>query len=212
MGWTWYHATHYKNGKIDRKAECDAYFNEGLNAGWYRIEKSALVGTVYYAAIRKLRRFVPGTNGKETEAIPESEQTVFGVVFLTGTNVKDYYSFGYKDMDESMCPFYFDCPAGIIKLLSPTDNESANEWRERCRSRAAEKKAAKSDPDSLENLPIGSVIKCGETELVKCEPMAQFKRPFWKVKGEWKYFQKKQITFKGYEVLFRNLNPGCYTV
>ena len=33
MGWTGCHATHYKrNGDIDRKAECDGYFLEGLNA------------------------------------------------------------------------------------------------------------------------------------------------------------------------------------
>lgn len=24
MGWTSYHATHYKRGRVDRKAECDA--------------------------------------------------------------------------------------------------------------------------------------------------------------------------------------------
>lgn len=40
MGWTSYHATYYKNGKVDRKAECDAYFMEGLNTGWYRVIKS----------------------------------------------------------------------------------------------------------------------------------------------------------------------------
>ena len=28
MGWTSYAATHYKNGKIDRKAECDNIFND----------------------------------------------------------------------------------------------------------------------------------------------------------------------------------------
>lgn len=58
MGWTSYHATHYKkNGTIDRKAECDAYFMDGLNAGHYRVVKSALVGSVYYAAIETLKRY-----------------------------------------------------------------------------------------------------------------------------------------------------------
>ena len=27
MGWTSYHASFYKNGKIDRKAECDSIMN-----------------------------------------------------------------------------------------------------------------------------------------------------------------------------------------
>lgn len=28
MGWTEYRASYFKSGKIDRKAECDAYFLE----------------------------------------------------------------------------------------------------------------------------------------------------------------------------------------
>jgi len=109
MGWTYQHATYYKNGKIDRKAECDAYFTES-NAGWYKVEKSALVGKVYYAAIRRLRGF-------------------------------------------------------------------------------------------LENLPIGTVIKCCETELVKSNPAGQFKKPFWRVKGKWAYYQKKVIQARGFEII-----------
>ena len=55
MGWTSYHATYYKrNGSIDRKAECDAYFLEGLNRGHYEVLKSAVVGSVCYAAVRNL--------------------------------------------------------------------------------------------------------------------------------------------------------------
>lgn len=44
MGWTGYYATHYKNGKIDRKAECDAYFMEGLNRGNFKVLKSTMKG------------------------------------------------------------------------------------------------------------------------------------------------------------------------
>ena len=36
MGWTGYYPTHFNSGgKINRKAECDAYFTEGLNQGFY---------------------------------------------------------------------------------------------------------------------------------------------------------------------------------
>lgn len=38
----------------------------------------------------------------------------------------------YKDMDESMEPFYYNCPAEIINMLSPTDNEHAKTWRLKC--------------------------------------------------------------------------------
>ena len=45
MGWTWQKASHYyPNGNIYRKAECDAYFTEGLNEGQYEILKSTMVG------------------------------------------------------------------------------------------------------------------------------------------------------------------------
>ena len=57
MGWTGQHATHYKRGTVDRKAECDAYFMEGLNAGFYNVLKSALVGSVYYAAVQNVKRY-----------------------------------------------------------------------------------------------------------------------------------------------------------
>ena len=47
MGWTWQKASHYyPNGNIYRKAECDAYFTEGLNEGQYEILKSTMVGGV----------------------------------------------------------------------------------------------------------------------------------------------------------------------
>ena len=46
MGWTSYHASFYKNGKIDRKAECDSIMNCDMvgNKGRYEVLKSAMVG------------------------------------------------------------------------------------------------------------------------------------------------------------------------
>ena len=55
MGWTEYIATHITpKGQIDRKKECDAYFLEGLNRGFYEVVKSRMVGSVYYAAVTPL--------------------------------------------------------------------------------------------------------------------------------------------------------------
>lgn len=186
MGWTAYRATHYNaRGRVNRKAECDGYFEEGLNRGHYKVMKSAMKGSVYYGAIKKLVRYVgKGEDGKSIyEPLPETEQKVFGVVFLTSVDSKDYYNFAYKDMDESMGPFYFDCPKSILDLLSPTDDKDALAWREKCRERIAKEK----EGCSLSKLPIGSVIRFlrgnGETsivmELVKHPAAYQFKRPFW---------------------------------
>lgn len=47
MGWTSYHASFYKNGKIDRKAECDSIMNCDMvgNKGRYEVLKSAMAKT-----------------------------------------------------------------------------------------------------------------------------------------------------------------------
>lgn len=157
MGWTSYHAGHYKNGKIDRKAECDAYFLEGLNRGHFDVLKSAMVGSTYYAAIKPLKK----SGGKDDNGnyiyvdIPAAEQEVIAVVFLTSTDVKDYFNFSYKDMSETMGPYERDCPKGILDLLTPTENELAKEWRKDCYENLKKKR----DPNNLSNLPVGSVIK-----------------------------------------------------
>ena len=159
MGWTSYHAEHYKNGKIDRKAECDAYFLEGLNRGFYEVPKSAMVGSTYYAAVKPLKK----SGGKDENGnyiyvdIPKEEQRIFAVVFLTSTNMKDYFNFSYKDMDETCGPCHNECPKSILDLLSPIDNEYANEWRKACYKYHEEKKKYKTI--SMSRLPVGSVIK-----------------------------------------------------
>lgn len=157
MGWTGQHATHYKNGKIDRKAECDAYFMEDLNKGHFNVLKSSMVGSTYYAAVQRVVKYIgKGENGEEIyESLPENERTTFGAVFLTSTDAKDYFNFSYKDMDESMGPGHCDCPKSILDLLSPTNDEYANEWRKACYENLTKKK----NPNGLNKLPVGTVIK-----------------------------------------------------
>ena len=155
MGWTSYHATYYKKGKIDRKAECDAYWTEGLNRGYYNVLKSAMVGSTYYAAIQPLKKNVEKNERGENiyEDIPENEREVFAVIFLTSTDIKQYFNFAYKPMDETVGPYQYDCPKGILDLLTPTDNEYAKEWRKKCYEKHEKKK------NSIGKLPIGTKIK-----------------------------------------------------
>ena len=155
MGWTSYHATHYKNGKVDRKAECDAYFLEGLNRGHYEVVKSVMHGAIYYAAVKHLVKYVgrDGDGKSIYEPLPKEDQITFAAVFVTSVDNNDYYNFSYKDMEESMGPCYYDCPISILNMLSPTDSEFANNWRETCRQKA------KGANKLLRNLPIGARIK-----------------------------------------------------
>ena len=157
MGWTSYHATHYKNGKIDRKAECDAYWLEGLNRGHFEVLKSRMVGTVYYAAVKPLKRRVASDDRwfDEYVDIPKEEQYVFAAITLTSVDSKSYYNFSYKDMDETCGPCYNDCPKSILDLLTPTNSELAKQWRQACYDNTK----AKKNPNSLNKLPIGTVIQ-----------------------------------------------------
>ena len=149
MGWTGTHATFYKKGSIDRKTECDAIFSD------YEIIKSSMRGTIYYAAMQhKQRRNDEG----QIEEIPQEERTTFAVVVATQTDIKDYFNFYYKDMDETMGPNYYDCPLSILKLLSDTDHKWAIEWRQKCYETHEKKKRERNNPDALNNLPIGSTI------------------------------------------------------
>lgn len=179
MGWTSFNAEFYKrNGQIDRKKEMDKRYEQEEHDGsdfkggichypQFKVLKSAMIGRIYYAAVEI-------TNSKE------NTREVFGAVAITCTNMKDYYNFSYKDMEETMEPYYYDCPKGILDLLTPTDNENANTWRKKCRNKLKLKKERK----TISTLPVGSIIKFkrynGEiVELIKHEPAYQYSRSFW---------------------------------
>lgn len=111
MGWTGTNAEFYKNGKVDRKKEIDHYLGEE------NVLESSMVGSTYFAAMRGC--------GKEKDI-------VFGVVCLTSVDNSDYYNFNYKLMDETEGPGIYNCPLKILKLLTPTTSEFANNWRNNC--------------------------------------------------------------------------------
>lgn len=203
MGWTGYHATHYKwIGKginrrytVDRKAECDAYWEEGLNRGHFEVVKSTIKGSVYYAAVKPLKKCI-GKNEKgeyQYTDIPLSEQKIFGVVFLTSIDSKDYYNFSYKDMDETVGPHYYDCPKSILDILSPTDSEYAKKWREKCYKQIEKNKA-------LNNLPEDTIIEVimpwetnyyKEGDIVQLQKIKWGKRFKWFVKNRSVYFTQE---------------------
>lgn len=161
MGWTSYHATRFKEVKrgrkstmvVDVKREMDEeIFREWETSnGNCKLIKSTMYGSTYYGAIQKTNN-----NTKESE--------VFAVVVLTSVENHKYFNLSYKDMDETEHPFYYDCPESILKLLTPTDNENANIWREKCRKRSKDKKVlAKHEPIILTvKFPLLSGHKPGD--------------------------------------------------
>ena len=168
MGWTTYTAYNYKNGKVDRKKECDTLIDDKF----FKIIKSRMVGSTYYAAVEDI----------------ETKQ-VFAVICLTSTNINDGSNFGYKIMDESWEPFYYDCPKSILNLLTETTDKNALEWRRKC--------LEKQNKPKLSDLEVGTIIrfKLGDRviELQKQAPAFQFKSNWWKYTDRNCYFSKKDI-------------------
>lgn len=62
-------------------------------------------------------------------AVRDDDGEVWAFVALTSRGGGGY---GYKEMEESMGPCAVHAPARVLRALTPTDNEAANDWREAC--------------------------------------------------------------------------------
>ena len=140
MGWVTVMASHLKQNWTDDRFTVDRLKEvydmwENKNDGKTHVLKISLVGSVVYGAI---------------QVVATGE--VVGLVVLTSTKGEE---FSYKDMDETCGPNYWDCPLSILKLLTPTTNENAMDWRKRCyvQAKMKQKKA------KLSAMPVGTVIE-----------------------------------------------------
>lgn len=127
MGWTFHYDT-----PVSIKAEIDRMINWANAGDSNRVLKSAMVGSTYYAAV---------------EIIRGGKRQVSAAIFLTTRNRGEW---GYKDMDETMGPVASKCPKSILDLLTPTDSEWANQWRERCRKNLLKTKVKFKSGDVVE--------------------------------------------------------------
>jgi hypothetical protein len=116
MGWT---SLEKRHGQSLR----EFFQNELFTSGTQTILASATTPGVFYAAVR-------------SEKTGEVWALVCLVKYANGR-----YNFSYKDMDEGMGPCEAGAPARILDLLTPTDSQYANEWRQRCRKTAERKEA-----------------------------------------------------------------------
>jgi hypothetical protein len=70
---------------------------------------------------------------------------------LLGVSDKQH---GYKDMDETMGPYYYDCPAAWLDMCTAPLNEYSRAWRETVRVHAARK-------SERQRLVSGTVVQYG---------------------------------------------------
>ncbi len=115
MGWTYVHKpSHQKASDFLR----EHFSGEG--------EKTTF--KVLDVAIKNLRTAYMAVEVVEKTS---GNREVFAMVCLLHYT-KGFNNFGYKDMEESMGPYERECPERILKLLTPTDNQHAQEWRKDC--------------------------------------------------------------------------------
>lgn len=90
------------------------------------------------------RRFV-GNTLYTVNAYEQANGTVikYACVYLLKGRSNTRYGWGYKDMDETMHPYYYDFPVSWLDLLSPTDSENAKAWRQAVRERAERERRIK---------------------------------------------------------------------
>lgn len=124
MGWTFI----YKSpDKKPRELLTEIFTWEGKNGVYHRVLDCAVVHfQEAYLAI------------ESGDAAGPKE--VFAAICLIQHNHHDYYNFGYKDMDETEHPYYYNCPERILKKLTPTNSELAQEWRNKCWERIRARK------------------------------------------------------------------------
>jgi len=192
MGWTSYTADHYKNNMVDRVKECESILTSESETGikWQPLKISAKGSTVYAAV-------------KRTE--PDGHFNIYAEVILTKVSMKHWDNFCYKEIDETSGPCERNCPVSILKLLTPTDNETANKWRNDCYLNAEMEATRRKDENALNNLPVGSTVEFHigeETIRVTKINVAYRKRPIWYDGFRYRY-RPSLINGCGYTVIKR---------
>jgi len=69
------------------------------------------------------------------------------------------YHWGYKPIEESMGPYYFDCPVSYLDEADATTSQSAIEWRAEVRRLAAIRSSIKPKVGEVWSLTNGCTVK-----------------------------------------------------
>ena len=84
-------------------------------------------------------------------------------------------TYGHKDMDESVHPYYYDCPKSWLKIVAGEEapSEGSQKWRDTARAQQAKPKAP--EPES------GRVITCNGQQYTLLEKIPRTRQ--WRVQG-----------------------------
>lgn len=114
MGWTG--ITNNFNTREEIKTFIDSEYTWQTEEYRNEVIKSSLIGNTWYGAIKK-------TNKKTKEI------EVWAGICLISIKKKEFW---YKNMDETVGPYKYECPINILNLLTETKYEFAKQWRQNC--------------------------------------------------------------------------------
>ena len=113
---------------IDNYLTWDSHDKE--TGGKHTVLATALIGMrEFYAAVEHVKA--------------DGTREVWAAVLKVNWYPRDHYNCCVKTMSEFEGPYYHNCPEKILKLLTPTDSEWANTWREKCWANVNRKKVAR---------------------------------------------------------------------
>jgi len=116
MGWTFYP----KPANV--KADLERNLTWTDSNGSRRVLKSGIVArNEFYAAVEHVA--------------PDGTRKVWAAAHILkfAPSAADGYTFGVKEQSEDMGPYIARCPESILELLTPTESDWANKWRQQCR-------------------------------------------------------------------------------
>ena len=111
MGWNYLHVT--KGTKVEEIFKKEFEYTNETKGSYTKVIACKSTPTEAYLAI--------DCNGD-----------VYGLVCLINRRKNEYCNFGYKSIDEYSHPYYYNTPKSILDLLTPTLDDNANTWREKC--------------------------------------------------------------------------------
>ena len=115
----------------ESKDEVLEIIRKDLRQAGYEVMGEALRGGRYWVALRSVNY------------IREVDETVFDtficLYLLRGDGGSGCFKWGYKDMDESMHPYYYDCPLWLLNATRPEGREEST-WRKAVREYHAVRK------------------------------------------------------------------------
>lgn len=88
---------------------------------------------------------------------------------------KEFYGYGYKDMDETMGPCYYDCPLSFLEKVPCPNSNYAPAWRKKVIEYHAQSKMQK---ETYSSLAIGKTYSLIHASIPQITIVGKIKRSF----------------------------------